>query len=314
MRARFDRSTGTDPVFRPVDGANSPLADVSTLRARRSAYSELLDKGLIRIGIAIPPGAEFDLVAVDDPYGYASAKELSLFRRPLPATNLGFLSAVMWDGRETFKNAGSADCLAGTSNCFASIGFDLSDQANTATLGHGQAAMPLTVAQRDDIVAFESGLYTAQVYDRDAGLLTAHGARGGPVALSNQTFYFGIDDTLAGDYRTDLPFTPATMTLYDAWAEGQGDDARDGARGARLSEGRRAVARGQAIFNSKPIRIAGVGGLNDDLGVPVIIGTCTTCHNAPNAGDHSVPIANWISVWWMPRGAHPTCRCTRCAT
>ena len=31
-----------------------------------------------------PAGAEFELVAVDDPYGYASAGELSLFRRPLP--------------------------------------------------------------------------------------------------------------------------------------------------------------------------------------------------------------------------------------
>ena len=47
--------------------------------------------------------AEFELTSVDDPYGYASAAELSLFRRPLPTTNLKFLSAVMWDGRETFS-------------------------------------------------------------------------------------------------------------------------------------------------------------------------------------------------------------------
>ncbi len=43
------------------------------------------------------------------------------FGGPLPATNLGFLSAVMWDGRETFKNAGSGDCVVGTTNCFASL-------------------------------------------------------------------------------------------------------------------------------------------------------------------------------------------------
>ncbi len=52
-------------------------------------------------------GAEFELVAVDDPYGHASAQDLSLFRRPLPATNLKFLSTVMWDGRETFKDPAS---------------------------------------------------------------------------------------------------------------------------------------------------------------------------------------------------------------
>ena len=53
----------------------------------------------LRVGIGIPAGAEFTLVDVDDPYGYASASELSLFRRPLPSTNLAFLTGVMWDGR-----------------------------------------------------------------------------------------------------------------------------------------------------------------------------------------------------------------------
>jgi len=28
---------------------------------------------------------------------------------------------------------------------------------------------------------------------------------------------------------------------------------------------------------------------DDDFGLPVIAGTCTTCHDTPNAGDHSVP-------------------------
>ena len=296
VQRRFAKTGGTDPIFRTVDGSNSPLADVSTLKARRSSYSMLLSKGLIRVGIGIPAGAEFDLVAVDDPYGYASANELSLFRRPLPATNLGFLSTVMWDGRETFKSASASDCVVGSTNCFASLLFDLSDQANAATLGHGQSLAPLSDAQRAAIVAFESDLFTAQVFDRDAGLLTARGARGGPVALSGQTFYFGINDTLAGDYQTDLPFTPVVMTMYDAWT----DTAVAGTRGASprldFSDGQLAVVRGQALFNSKPIQITGVGGLNDDLGIPTIHGTCTTCHNAPNAGDHSVPLPLSIGV------------------
>ena len=41
------------------DGANSPDADVSTVDARRSAYSMLLTKGLIRVGIGIPAGREW---------------------------------------------------------------------------------------------------------------------------------------------------------------------------------------------------------------------------------------------------------------
>ena len=48
----------------------------------------------------IPANAEFTLAAADDPYEYASAADVSCFRRPLPATNLRFLASVMWDGRK----------------------------------------------------------------------------------------------------------------------------------------------------------------------------------------------------------------------
>jgi cytochrome c peroxidase len=295
VQARFALTAGTDPVFRTNDGANSPMADVSTARARRNAYSMLLTKALIRVGMSIPEDAEFELAAVDDPYRYASSKELSLFRRPLPTTNLKFLSTVMWDGRETFKDAASTDCVAGTSNCFASIHFDLADQSNGATVGHAQAAQVLTAAQREAIVAFETDLFTAQLFDWRAGSLNDRGARGGPVVLAQQDFYFGINDTLAGDYRTSAPFTSTVMTLFDSWAQpgpaAAQQDKRGGAGGARA-----AIARGQGVFNSKPIRIRGVRGLNDDLAVDEIPATCTTCHDAPNAGDHSVPMPLDIGV------------------
>lgn len=292
LRARFDESRGLDPIFRLVDGAVSPHADVSTLQKRERAYAMLLSKGLIRIGIGIPANAQFDLVQVDDPYGYASAAELSLFRRPLAATNLRFLSTVMWDGRETFRDSSSTDCLFNTTTCFASLHFDLADQANSATVGHAQAAQPLDTLQRDAIVAFELGLYTAQIHDDDAGHLTEYGAKGGPVALSVEPSYFGINDTLIGDYRTHAGFNPTAMTLYSAWQSYIPDAGRhdEEGRDRGVAVARRAVARGEALFNSKPIVITAVKGLNDDLGVPAILGTCTTCHDSPNAGDHSVPL------------------------
>ncbi len=284
IRIRFNLTGGTDPIFRTNDGANSPNADVSSVEARRSAYSMLLNKGLIRVGIGIPANAEFELIAVDDPYGYASAHELSLFRRPLPSTNLKFLSTIMWDGRETFLDPASTDCILGTAKCFASLHFDLSDQSNAATTGHAQAAQPLTTEQREAIVAFETTLFTAQVFDRDAGELTAHHARGGPKYLSGQDFYFGINDVVSGDYRTGALFNPTVFKLYDAWDTLD----RGGAEGGR-AEARRAVARGETLFNTKPIRITGVKGLNDDLSVPVLQGTCTTCHDTPHSGNHSIP-------------------------
>jgi cytochrome c peroxidase len=48
------------------------------------------------------------------------------------------------------------------------------------------------------------------------------------------------------------------------------------------------IARGEALFNRKPIAIRGVGGLNDELNVDTIPGFCTSCHDAPNYGHHSV--------------------------
>jgi cytochrome c peroxidase len=283
VRARFNASAGLDPIFRLNDGADSPLADVSTVSARFAAYSNLLNKGLIRVGIGIPTNAEFELTQVDDPFGYASAQELSLFRRPLPTTNLNFLSTVMWDGRETFKDAASTDCIAGTMNCFASLHFDLSDQSNAATVGHAQGTQALTQQQRDAIVQFETGLFTAQLFDFRAGWLNTQGAAGGPLNVVTQLFYFGINDTLVGDYRTHAPFTSTVFNLYDAWAKPMREHED-------TSDARAAIARGQALFNTKPINITRVKGINDDLNIATLNGTCTTCHNSPNAGNHSTPM------------------------
>src|SRR5262249_28255556 len=56
------------------------------------------------------------------------------------------------------------------------------------------------------------------------------------------------------------------------------------------SPAERSIARGEAIFDSKPITISGVAGLNDALGMKTIQGTCTTCHNDPNIGNHSTAV------------------------
>lgn len=291
VKARFEKTGGTDPIFRLVDGANSPLADVSTVAKRRKAYSMLLNKANIRVGIGIPADAEFILLAADDPYGFASATELSLFRRPMPTTNLKFISAVMWEGRETTLDSSSSDCIFNTTTCFSPVSFDLSTQANHATLGHAEALADLTEAERSEIVAFEMGLFTAQVQSKGAGNLTDNGAHGGPSALINQTYYFGINDTLVGDYRTREPFNPKVMSLYDTWHRYITSNASDG-----LTLARAAIARGQTLFNNKPIQISGVKGINDDLGVGVLPGTCTTCHNTPNSGNHSIPMPLDIGI------------------
>jgi hypothetical protein len=84
VQARFDATGGTDPIFRTNDGSNSPSADVSTPEARRAAYSMLLSKGLIRIGIGIPSNAEFELMSVDDPYEPCQRSRAVAVPTPLP--------------------------------------------------------------------------------------------------------------------------------------------------------------------------------------------------------------------------------------
>jgi cytochrome c peroxidase len=192
--------------------------------------------------------------------------EISAYRRPLPSTNLRFLTAVMWDGRESTPTT--------------TILEDLARQANNATLGHAEAAADITAQEAQDIVAFETGIFTAQARDHRAGSLHAGGATGGPVALSEQPFHIGINDPVGLD-PTGTPFDPNAFTLFSAWADGERD-------------ARAAIARGQALFNSKPIVLTGVAGLNNQTfpnGVTVpepFRGTCTTCHDSPNVGNHSV--------------------------
>jgi hypothetical protein len=262
IQARFNSSDGLDPIFRPVDGSNCPSDDVSTFQARQSAYSLLLNKGLIRISLTVPSTAQFAITGIQDPYScpQSTATEPAFYRRPLPATNLDFLSAVMWDGRETIKNTSGAIDLTAS----------LTQQAIDATVGHAHATTPLTsqqLAQIAQIVPFETALYTAQMEDENAGSLTAFGALGGPHNLSTQPFFIGINDSLGG------AFNPNVFTLYNNWAN------------LNSQPNRRAVVRGQALFNTLQFEITGVGGLPD-----IKAGTCTTCHDSPNVGNHSFPV------------------------
>ena len=49
------KADSNDPLFRLVDAATCSSVDVSTLRAKRKAYSLLREKGLIRIGLRFRP-------------------------------------------------------------------------------------------------------------------------------------------------------------------------------------------------------------------------------------------------------------------
>jgi cytochrome c peroxidase len=280
---RFALTQGLDPIFRTVDGSVCDTGiDTSTVSGRKQAYALLIQRGLIRIALAVPAGAEYTVTGVNNPYGCNNTATISTYRRPLPSTNLKFLSAVMWDARESTPPTTQKITFATNPGDLLA---DLGQQALDATSGHAQGKVPLTPAQVQQIVSFETGLYTAQSIDFSAGILSANGATGGPAALAKQNFFVGINDPLGGN-PTGAPFTSVIFSLYNAWTNAQGFGG-----GARAS-----VARGQAIFNNRSINITGVGGLNDALGETVIQGNCGTCHSSPNVGNHSLPVPLNIGV------------------
>ena len=74
----------------------------------------------------------------------------------------------------------------------------------------------------------------------------------------------------------------------------------------------RAVARGKTLFNTKPIR-SPASRASTMISASRLHGTCTTCHDTPNAGNHSSRRRS-TSASPTRRAARPTCRSTRCAT
>jgi cytochrome c peroxidase len=277
----FASTGGADPLFASVDGANCPSV---TAADGAAGHSLLLNHGLIRIGLTIPGNAEYTITAVRDPYGCAlrgSPSEASVYRRVLPSVNLRFLSAVMWDGRETVQPLTDAKTFT------SSLRAGLLHQAMDATLGHAQAAVSPTAAQLNEIVDFELALFTAQQTDNTAGLLQTQQAKGGPFALSSARYFPGINDPL-GDNPTGAAFDPSAFKLFGPW--------KDLSNSGPYAEPRKAVARGEALFNTRALSITNVAGLNDALGLPAINGTCTTCHDTPNVGNHSRPLPLDIGV------------------
>jgi hypothetical protein len=266
----FIRTRGFDPLFAPVDGANCP----SARRDDASAHSLLLKHGLFRIGIPVPANAQFTISVVQDPYGCAITRDpktgqqnISVYRRPIPTTNLSFLSDVMSDGRETLAPLGERATF------LSNLQADLEQQASDATTGHAQASKPPTAKQLAAIVNFELGLFTAQAFDFHAERLTADGAQGGALSLSSENYYPGINDAKGQD-PTGAPFDPSSMTLFAAWLEPAPAIIQDY---LHRDSARSKIAAGEQIFNTANL-VVGNGG----------VAHCASCHDTPNIGSRSL--------------------------
>src|SRR5262249_26511484 len=112
---------------------------------------------------------------------------------------------------------------------------------------------------------------------------------GGTLPLASAPYYPGINDVLGADPH-GAPFDENSMSLFAAWTNARDSD---GADAARRNGARRAIAAGEAIFNTAPLLIGNVRGLNDNaaLGSPAsFVGHCSSCHDPPDVGNHSLPL------------------------
>jgi len=251
----FNVSNGLAPLFNPVDEGARPDADLSTKDRREAAFEPTtIELGLTRFTRTVPATAEFTVLAVDDPSGFSTTSQILNFRRPSPTMNESKVSSILWtsgpvqDVRATFGNV-----LRGGAN--------LHEQRNPAT--------PVPVADGLAAADLFLGLFFAQISDNRAGRLDVGGAKGGPANLSTVPFTLGMNDPAVPGFNRKV------FDIYDAWT-GSSNSAR-----AR-------IARGQDVFNNNEFDITGVPGINDVLGQDPIRGTCSTCHNTPNVGGHSV--------------------------
>jgi cytochrome c peroxidase len=254
-RELFEDSDGLAPLFRRVDETVRPDADISTREARRDAFAMLLKKGLTRFTRTIKPTAEFEVAAVDDPYGWSTPASFSNFRRIPSTSNAAHQSSVTWTGGPADVRTNIAALMVG------------------GTKLHGETTFIVSPADAAAGADFLMGLSFAQSIDRRAGRLDVAGATGGPANLSAEPFYLGIN-ALGGDSKTGAAFNNQSFNIYEVW-----ETAKE--------EARKRLGRGESAFYTLDIAITGVPGINDALGQPVVNGHCTTCHNTPNVGSHS---------------------------
>jgi cytochrome c peroxidase len=204
LKRLFDETGGAHPVFNVLD-ANNPNMDVSTVEARRVAYSMLLSHGVFRRGGALRAEREWDLIAVEDPHGFANTTRLVQWRRVMPTINFPLGSAtVNWDGGNSVVVEGQLNQRAGLEN---------QARRNVTGAQQGAPASDQTIA---DIVDFEVSLFTAQLIVPGVGRLDSDGARGGPEALSV------------------MPKMAGRFDLFDAWANHENPRRRQIARGQEL--------------------------------------------------------------------------------
>lgn len=305
--AEFVTTNGRDPVFQPVDGSDCPslVTAHQTSKQFMATRVQLFTKANIRIFLPVPTGLTAiaaanallgdpsptpwsSLTVSHDPYGCelsstyglnASPPFLSMYRRPLPSANLAFLDPVGPNGNQTgIIPSGLSPNGTGFAVMWDSREPTLESQFADAIKIHAQAPNPPTSTEVTEGVDFQTGLFTAQVYNNVARDLTGgdgSGATGGPKFLSS---LFPLPSPIEPTFLGIPPFTPEFTLFEPAFVTPTTGSATTKAQ-------RESIARGENLFTNKGFIVNGVAGLNEAVG-PNAPSTCNTCHNIQNIGNN----------------------------
>jgi hypothetical protein len=212
----------------------------------------------------------------DPLWGMKSAKQkISVFRRPRPAANLKYVLApdnglfnvklgVLLDKDPATGNPVSMNLMADARAATLAI------QAQSAFEDHLEGLGQLSKERVDEIIQFETQVYTAQVFDHGAKALTEPGGPGGlgPLNLFRET---------AGILNS--PNKPVFLS-FDQWKTS--------------TAFRQSVARGNDIFLNRTFWVKDVAHINSiGLGNPAKR-SCALCHNAVMSGMDRAP--GWVDL------------------
>ena len=218
----------------------------------------------------------------DPTFGLNSADpHISVFRRPRMAANLRYLAvdagAQVFGGVGPFnaKRLGMVMDRDPDSGRYVAMNImsdarepTLKMQARDAAHDHLQVTQPLTDAQLQLIVSFESQVYAAQGTDLAGDDFSVAGAPSGLGARNLQQSSSGV----LGDN-----FANPAFKTFEGWqVRGAADSA--------AADFRASVARGNNVFFNRPFWIRDVTHINTvGLGNPAKR-TCVTCHNLQMIG------------------------------
>jgi hypothetical protein len=284
IRERWSVTKGKDPLFAAIDGSDNP----SAAQDRESSHSLLLTRGLFRVGLPWPPeqnpNPEFTIEIARDPTGVnrdpkwgvnSATPTISVFRRPRPVANLKYVLApdngqfnvklgVLLDRDPATGKPASMNMMADARVV------TLASQAQSAYHDHQEGKGQLREDQLQQIAAFESQIYTAQVFDNGAkSLVEANGPGAlGPLNLLREA---------AGVLNS--PAKPVFL-FFEQWKKD--------------TEFRQSVARGNDIFLNRTFWVRDVAHINSiGLGNPAKR-SCALCHNAVMSGMDRAP--GWVDL------------------